>query len=116
MTRRIARGEIWWAELEPPLGSGPGYRRPVVVVQSDPFNASRIATVIVAALTTNLDLAKAPGNLLLRRRTAGMSRDSVINVSQLLTIDRALLGVRIGRLPAAVVEALDDGLRLVLGL
>jgi len=114
--RALGRGQIWWAELEPPLGSAPGYRRPVLVVQSDPFNASRIETIVVVALTTNLALAEAPGNVLLARKTAGVPRDCVINVSQVLTIDRALLGTRIGSLPPALLGAVDEGLRLVLGI
>ena len=109
-------GEVWWADLPEPSGSGPGYRRPVVVVQSDEFNRSRIRTVIVAAITSNLRLAAAPGNVSLGRRGGGLSRESVVNVSQLLTLDRRFLTEKAGRLPAAKLRELQDGLRLVLAL
>src|SRR5437764_9420867 len=94
----IQQGEIWWADLPMPRRSEPGYRRPVLVVQADSFNMSRIQTAIVAAITTNLELADAPGNVLLPARSAGLPRDSVVNVSQLLTIDRSFLTVNAGRL------------------
>ena len=110
------RGEIWWASLPDPLGSGPGYRRPVVVIQSDPFNESRINTVIVAAITSNLSLAAAPGNILLERNISMLSSDSVVNVSQVLTVDRSLLTELIGNLPDGIMGAIDDGLRLVMDL
>jgi mRNA interferase MazF len=112
----MQRGEIWWASLPSPKGSGPGRRRPVLIVQSDAFNASRIQTVIAAVITSNLDLAAAPGNLLLRRRDSGLPRDSVVNVSQVVTLDKAYLTARAGRLPKRRSGAIDEGLRLVLGL
>lgn len=112
----MRRGELWWASLPEPTGSGPGFRRPVVVVQADSFNASRIRTVIVAIVTSNLRLAEAPGNVALKARTTRLRRDSVANVSQLITLDRNLLTSRIGRLPAAQLQQLDEGLRLVLEL
>jgi mRNA interferase MazF len=112
----VRRGEIWWADLPQPPGSGPGHVRPVVVVQADSFNESRIQTVIVAAVTTNLNLEKAPGNLMLRARDSGLPRDSVVNVSQLLTIDRSLLRDFVGRVPARKMGELDRGLRTVLEL
>jgi mRNA interferase MazF len=112
----VRRGEVWWATLRPPLGSGPGHRRPVVIVQSDPFNRSRIGTVIVAALTSNLRLQSAPGNVLLPRGTAGLDRDSVINASQIITVDRTFLTDRLGRISIAKQRELDAGLRLVLAL
>lgn len=112
----IERGEIWWASLPDPVGSGPGFRRPVVVVQSDPFNQSRIQTVIVAAITSNLELGQAPGNVTLRARVSGLNKDSVIKVSQLLTIDRALLTEYISSIPARTLKQVDEGLRLVLGV
>jgi mRNA interferase MazF len=112
----MKRGEIWWASLGGPVGSGPGYRRPVVVVQSNDFNDSRIRTAIVVAVTTNLELAAAPGNILLRRRDSGLRRDSVVNVSQVLTLDRALLTERVGGLAPRHVARLEAGLRLVLAL
>ena len=112
----IKRGEVWWATLPAPNGSGPGYRRPVLVVQSNPFNASNIQTVIVAAITSNLRLADAPGNVRLARSSAGLSRPSVLNVSQVLTIDRARLTERAGTLAPKLMRAVDAGLRLVLNL
>lgn len=112
----MRRGEIWWASLPGPRGSGPGKRRPVLIVQSDAFNESRIQTVIAAVITSNLELAAAPGNLLLRRRDTRLSRDSVVNVSQLITIDRSFITERISELPKRLVGKLDEGLRLVLGL
>jgi len=108
------RGEIWWADLPAPTGSGPGMRGPVLVVQADPFNRSRIATVIVAVITSNLALAAAPGNVRLARAASGLRKASVVNVSQLLTIDRTLLADRVATLPADVLRKVDDGLRLVL--
>ena len=112
----ISRGEIWWANLPEPRRSEPGYRRPVLVVQADSFNLSRIQTSIVAAITTNLDLAKAPGNVLLPARSAGLTRDSVVNVSQLLTLDRAFLIEHAGNLPPRLQRFVDEGLRTVLQL
>jgi mRNA interferase MazF len=112
----IRRGEIWWADLGVPRGSAPGLRRPVLVVQSDDFNRSRISTVVIAALTSNTDLAAAPGNVLCRPRTTGLSKPSVINVSQISTLDRRFLLERVGALPAATMREVEDGLKLVLGL
>lgn len=98
------------------MGSEPGYRRPAIVISSDRFNRSRIGTVVVAAVTSNLQLAAAPGNVGLKRRVAGLPKASVINVSQILTIDRSILVDHIGVLPAPTLLDLDAGLRLVLGL
>lgn len=112
----ISRGEIWWADLAEPIGSAPGYRRPVLVVQADSFNRSRIDTVIVAALTSNLEIANAPGNVLLMRSESGLSRDSVVMISQILAIDRANLTEKSGSLPRAIMRRIESGLRLVLGL
>ena len=112
----MRRGELWWAALPTPTGSGPGYRRPVVVVQANPVNESRIATVIAAAVTSNLSLADAPGNVRLAKAESGLGKASVINVSQLVTIDRALLTQRVRALPGEVVRAVDEGLRLVLAI
>ena len=109
-------GEVWWADLPDPAGSAPGYRRPVVVVQSDEFNRSRIQTVVVAAITSNLRLSAAPGNVAIGRRGTGLPRESVVNVSQLLTLDRRILMDRAGRLPPAKLREVQDGLRLVLAL
>jgi mRNA interferase MazF len=112
----MRRGEVWWASLPDPSGSGPGYRRPVLVVQADEFNESRIQTVVVAVITSNLKLAAAPGNVLCRRRDTGLPRDSVVNVSQVLTLGKAFLTSRIKALPASLIRSVDAGLRLVLGL
>jgi len=112
----VKRGEIWWAELREPRGSEPGFRRPVLVVQADSFNTSRIRTVVVAALTSNMRLADAPGNVRLTRRQSKLPRESVVNVSQLLTLDRDHLVERAGKLPAASLASVESGLRLVLSL
>jgi mRNA interferase MazF len=112
----MQRGEIWWASLGDPVGSEPGYRRPVLVVQSDRFNRSRISTVIVAALSTNIALAAAPGNTLVPGAISGLPRDSVVNVSQLLTVDKAFLTERAGALPHRLLVKVEDGLRLVLSI
>ncbi len=112
----MKRGEVWWASLPPPSGSGPGFRRPVLVMQSDPFNASRMSTAVVAVVTSNLALAEAPGNVRASKVETGLSRPSVVNVSQVLTIDKALLTERVRPLPAAVMTQVEKGLRLVLGL
>ena len=112
----MRRGEIRWASLPRPQGSGPGYRRPVLIVQSDAFNASRIGTVVVVALTSNLELAEAPGNVRLNRRTTGLSKASVANVSQVLTLDRSLIERTSRTIPESAMRAVDEGLRLVLGL
>jgi mRNA interferase MazF len=112
----MKRGEVWWASLPPPAGSGPGFRRPVLVVQADPFNDSRIPTTIVAVITSNLALAEAPGNVRVGKAETGLSRSSVVNVSQVLTVDKGLLTARVRPLSAAVMAQIDNGLRLVLGL
>jgi mRNA interferase MazF len=112
----MIRGEVWWADLPTPVGSGPGYRRPVLIIQSDAFNMSRIQTVVVAAITSNLELAAAPGNVPLRARSAGLERDSVVNVSQVLTVDRKLLTNWIGVVSAQQMSRVNAGLRSVLSL
>jgi mRNA interferase MazF len=112
----MQRGEIWWATLPGPTGSGPGKRRPVLIVQSDAFNASRLQTVIAVVITSNVELAAAPGNILLRRRDTKLSKDSVANASQLITLDRSFLNDRVGELPKRLIGVLDEGLRLVLGV
>ncbi len=109
-------GEVRWASLREPAGSEPGGRRPVLVVSSDGFNLSRIRTVLVAALTSNLRLADAPGNVLVGAIESGLARDSVVNVSQLATLDKGFLGDRVGSLGARTMLAVDDGLRIVLAL
>jgi len=112
----VQLGEVWWADLPEPAGSGPGYRRPVVVVQSDEFNRSRIQTVVVVAITSNMRLAAAPGNVEISRRGTGLLRESVVNVSQLLTLDKRILTKKAGKLSAAKMRDVQDGLRLVLAL
>ncbi len=112
----MRRGEIWWASLPEPTGSGPGFRRPVFVVQSNSFNQSRIGTVVVAVITSNVALAEAPGNVRLSKSEAGLPRASVVNVSQLLTIDRSLLTLRVKALSSQTVARVDAGLRLVMAL
>jgi mRNA interferase MazF len=112
----VQRGEIWWARLPEPFGSEPGFHRPVVIIQSDRFNRSRIATVIVAAVTRNLRLRISPGNVYLPRRIGGLDHESVVNVSQLVTVDRRRLNNLTGQLPPAKLRELEDGLRLALAL
>jgi mRNA interferase MazF len=112
----MKRGDIWWANLPPPSGSGPGYRRPVLVVQSNAFNESKISTVLVAVITSNLALSAAPGNVRLSKSNRGLPKASVVNVSQLLTMDRGLLDKRVASLPARTMQRVDAGLKLVLSL
>ena len=112
----MKRGEVWWADLPEPSGSGPGLRRPVLVVQANPFNDSRIATVIVAVITSNLALAAAPGNVRIAKAESGLPKPSVVNVSQLLTVDKALLSARVKALPAASMQSVELGLKLVLAI
>jgi mRNA interferase MazF len=112
----MRRGEIWWASLPEPQGSEPGYSRPVIVVQADPFTVSRIRTVIVVLITKNLALADAPGNVLLPRKQTHLPHDSVANVSQVFTIDKSFLKEKVSRLPKALVQKVEAGLRLVLSL
>lgn len=112
----IRRGEIWWADLEPPAGSAPGFRRPVLVVQSDAFNRSSIRTVIAVAITSNVRIAEAPGNVLLSTEHSSLPKPSVANVSQVVTLDRALLTERVTRLSGRLLADVDAGLRLTLSL
>ena len=112
----MQHGEIWWATLRAPTGSEPGYRRPVLIIQSDDFNRSRINTLVVAMLTSNLHLKAAPGNVFLSKRSTKLPKDSVANVSQVVTLDKSFLTMRISRLSADKMEHVDEGLRLVLNL
>ncbi len=112
----MQRREIWWASLPPPTGSAPGLRRPVLVIQSDPFNESRISTVVIAVVTSNLRLADAPGNILLEKSDSGLPRDSVINVSQILTVDKSFLTEQVSQLPREIMARVEAGLKLALGL
>jgi len=110
----ISQGEIWWAELASPKKSAPGFRRPVLVVQSDAFNRSHIATVVCVPLTSNVVRALMPGNVHLPARTTGLPKDSVANVSQLLTADKSDLTERVGKLPAIKMDLIFRGIELVL--
>lgn len=110
------RGEVWWAQLPDPVASEPGFNRPVLIIQSNAFNISRIRTIIAVVLTSNLRLAEAPGNVLIPASDAGLPKDSVANVSQVITIDRAFLTEKCGRLPSQLIRSVDDGLRLALSL
>ncbi len=111
----IGQGDVFWASLEDPVGSAPGFRRPVLIVQGDSFNASRIATAVVVPLTSNQRLAAAPGNVSLPAATTGLPKDSVANVSQIVAIDRTLLTERVGRITAAQLDRIMAGIDLVLG-
>jgi mRNA interferase MazF len=111
----VADGEIWWADLPDPAGPDPGFRRPVVIVQGDAFNRSRLATVVCIPLTSNLRWAEAPGNLVLSRRATNLPRDSVANVSQIVTIDRTLLTEAVGKLSERQLQLLLAGIDIVLG-
>jgi len=111
----IAQGEIWWANLPNPVGSGPGFRRTVVVVQGDSFNRSNLATVVCVPLTSNVKWADAPGNVLLSSRSSGLPKDSVVNVSQIVTLDKSLLSDRTGKLPRSQLGLVLSGIDIVLG-
>jgi mRNA interferase MazF len=110
----VKRGEIWWASLAVPGDSGPGFRRPILVVQTDAFNESHIATTVVVVITGNLHLAGAPGNVLLPKKSTGLPKDSVANVSQIITIDKRFLTKRVGNLPRPLYEKVEAGIELVL--
>lgn len=112
----VQRREIWWADLEEPRGSEPGFRRPVLVVQADSFNRSKLRTAIVAVLTSNTRLLDAPGNVLLPARMCGLAKDSVVNVTQIVTLDEAYLTERVGLVPPKLMSRIDAGLKLVLDL
>lgn len=112
----MQRGEIWWASLPAPVASEPGYRRPVLVVQSNGFNDSDISTVIVVSITTNLKLADARGNVLFPSVITGLPRDSVLNVSQVFTADKQFMTERVSKLPSEFMAVVNQNLRLVLAL
>jgi len=112
----VKRGEIWWASLEDPKGSEPGFKRPVVIISSNDFNASKIKTIIVAIITSNLRLSEAPGNFELTKKSTGLPRNSVINISQLITIDKSFLMDKTGKFTNKQIELLNDGLKLVLSM
>jgi mRNA interferase MazF len=112
----VRRGEVWWAELPEPVASEPGYRRPVLVVQSDDFNRSRIHTVITVVLTTNLRLAEAPGNVAVAKEDTALPADSVANVSQIITLDKTFLTERMSLVSERIMMSVEDGIRMVLAL
>lgn len=111
----ISQGEVWWTDFGPADGSGPAFARPAVIVQSDSFNRSRVRTVVCVPLTTSLQWADAPGNVAIDAALTCLDRDSVANVSQIMTVDRSRLRDRVGVLPARTVEAILDGIVVVLG-
>lgn len=111
----ISQGDVWWADLREPTGSGPGFRRPVVVVQGDALNRSRIATVVCVTLTSNLKWSAAPGNVVLPARTTGLPQESVANASQIVTLDKTELTERAGKLSKAKLELVLSGIDVVLG-
>jgi len=112
----MERGEVWWAHLPDPEASEPGFNRPVLVIQSNAFNRSRIRTIIAVVLTSNLRLAEAPGNVLISASDTGLPKDSVANVSQVITIDRSFLTEKCGKLPSHLIRSVEEGLRLALSL
>ncbi len=112
----MQRGSIWWVSLPEPVGSMPGYRRPVLIIQADSFNSSNISTVIAVVLTSNLRLASAPGNVSLSAQSIGLPKDSVANVSQLITVDKSLLTDYVGQVTSAKMRQVEAGLKLVLAL
>ena len=111
----VAQGDILWASLPDPVGSGPGFTRPVVIVQGDALNASRLATVVAVPLTSDLRWASAPGNVLLKARRTGLPKDSVANVSQIVALDRSVLSEHVGRIGKAQLELVLGGIDVVLG-
>jgi len=112
----VERGQVWWTELGEPTGSEPGFRRPVLIVQSDTFNRSRLRTVLAIVLTSNVRLVDAPGNVLIPAKVAGLPKDSVANVSQVITVDRDFLAELAGRVRGHLLKDIENGLRLVLAL
>ena len=111
----VSEGEVWWADLGEPRGSKPGFRRPVLVIQGDALNRSRIATAVCVALTSNVKWASAPGNVLLSESATGLAKESVANVSQIVTLDKSELTVRAGKLPKAKLDLVLSGVDVVLG-
>ncbi len=112
----VERGSIWWADLPDPRGSEPGFRRPVLIVSADAYNRSRIHTVLVVVLTSNLALVAAPGNVLIPGKAAGLPKDAVANVTQVLTLDRDFLRDPAAKLPPKLLHQVDVGLRMALAL
>jgi mRNA interferase MazF len=112
----MIRGEIWWVDLGIPFGSEPGFKRPVLIVQDDSFNESNINTIIVVSITSNLNLAEAPGNVLLSKKDSNLSKESVVNVSQIVTLDRERFLDKVGKLKSSKMADVEEGLKLVIGL
>ena len=112
----MRRGEIWWADLPEPRGSEPGFRRPVLIVQDNSFNRSLISTVVVAVITSNVFLANAPGNVCLSKRNTKLGKESVVNVSQIITLDKNFLSEKVGKLSSKLQDEVDEGLRLIFSL
>lgn len=112
----MVKGEIWWANLPDPSGSEPGFRRPVLIIQSDAFNKSNINTVICTAITSNLKLANSPGNILLIKGMSNLPKESVINISQIITLDKSFLGECVGTLNKTILRKVEDGIKLVFDL
>lgn len=112
----VSRGQVWWAELPNPRGSEPGFTRPVLVIQADSFNHSRISTVVVVAITSNLNLAKAPGNVSLPKGKSGLPKDSVANVSQISTLDKEALTEVIGSVDRLIMQQVEEGIKLLLNI
>jgi mRNA interferase MazF len=114
-TTVLAQGQVWWAELPPPVGSVSRYGRPVLVVQGNAFNRSRIRTVVIVPLTSNLRRANDPGNVLLSSERTGLPQDSVANCSLIATIDRGMLDDLVGQLSERLIQRVMDGIGIVLG-
>ena len=112
----MVRGEIWWASLSQPQGSEPGYRRPVLVMQSDAFNRSKISTVVCLIITSNINLAKAPGNVRISKGESKLPKESVVNVSRIVTLDKSYLADCVGALSSRLLGRVENGMKLVLGL
>ena len=112
----IKRGEIWWAELGVPRGSDLGFRHPIIIIQSNDFNQSKLNTIIGVVITSNLRLAAMPGNVLIEKSSTSLLKDSVANVTQIVTLDKGDLLEKVGKLPDRIVQNIEDGLRLVLSL
>ncbi len=109
----IRQGEVWWADLSEPIGSGPGFRRPVLIIQGDPFNASQISTVVCVPLTSNLKWATAPGNVLLKKKMTRLTKDSVANMSQIIALDKAVLTEKCGRVSDSYIQQVFHGLDIL---
>jgi mRNA interferase MazF len=112
----MIRGELWWAELPPPRRSEPAKRRPVLIIQGDTYNRSAISTVICAAITSNLALAKAPPNLLLEKSASGLEKNSVINFSQITTLDKSFFIQQISMLPKNTIEKINERIKQILDI